>query len=252
MTFPEFDKFFDDFIQECRGMRDTKGKEYANGTSRFGNFDRLAKTLEMDRLKIAQVYVQKHLDSLNSYIKTGEVYSQERIRGRIIDIVTYMILMAGMIEDTDSPALNYGANSVISKLSNQGKYPLGATYRYSGVNWAEYSHLRFILTELSTTSGIFKDSISNMRHTFSLNDVELVSVTQRTDGTINIEPIPEWKPKVGDKVVYMGPTKAFINTNEVCVVMGGWNAYKVQCTRTMGTLVILDIDFLRPVNAAQH
>jgi hypothetical protein len=96
MTFSEFDEFFDAFIMKCKGMRDTKGKEYANSVDRFDNFNRLAKTLELDRLKIAQVYVQKHLDSINSYIKTGQIFSDERIQGRFIDVVVYMILMAGM------------------------------------------------------------------------------------------------------------------------------------------------------------
>lgn len=183
MTFLEFDKFFDDFIQECRGMRDTKGKEYANGTSRFGNFDRLAKTLEMDRLKIAQVYVQKHLDSLNSYIKTGEVYSQERIRGRIIDIVTYMILMAGMIEDTDSPTLNYGANSILNK----------------------------------------------------------------------VEPILEWKPKVGDKVVYMGPIDNYAISGASYTVLEVDILDSVWCKSTEHNLYMwLPVRYLRPVNAAQY
>ena len=101
MTFPEFDKFFDEFVEECKKMRDTKGKEYASSEDRFANFNRLAQTLDLDRLKIAQVYVQKHLDSIATYIKTGKIHCEERIIGRFIDVVTYMILMAGMVHEQE-------------------------------------------------------------------------------------------------------------------------------------------------------
>lgn len=114
MTFEMFDEFFDEFIKECRKMRDTKGKEYASGVDRFANFNRLSTTLEIDRLKIAQVYVQKHLDSVNTYIKTGQIHSTERIRGRFVDIVTYMILMAGMVEERENSlaGAEWGAEAI--------------------------------------------------------------------------------------------------------------------------------------------
>lgn len=125
MTFEEFDKFFDTFIDECRSMRDTKGKEYASSLDRFDNFNRLAKTLDLDRLKIAQVYVQKHLDSVNTYLKTGQVSSNERIRGRFIDIVTYMILMAGMAEEFEILKAQdkvYAYSNCISEVNQKDKF----------------------------------------------------------------------------------------------------------------------------------
>lgn len=98
MTFPEFDKFFDTLIEECRGMRDTKGKEYAHSESRFANFDRAAERLGISRTMAASVYLYKHLDAIDSYIKTGTVHS-EAIRGRIVDAITYLTLIAGMIDE---------------------------------------------------------------------------------------------------------------------------------------------------------
>jgi len=81
-------------------MRDTKGKEYASSEDRFDNFNRLAKTLDINRLKIASVYLQKHLDAINTFIKEGKISSTEPIRGRFVDAVTYLILMAGMESET--------------------------------------------------------------------------------------------------------------------------------------------------------
>lgn len=101
MTFPEFDKFFDDLISECRKMRDTKGKEYANGKDRFDNFNRLAAKNDVNRLKVANIYMTKHIDAIDSYIKEGKVFSTENIRGRFIDLIVYAGLMAGMAHETE-------------------------------------------------------------------------------------------------------------------------------------------------------
>lgn len=103
MTFSEFDKFFDTFVEECRKMRDTKGKEYASGVSRFGNFDRAAERKKVSRLTIASIFLDKHLDAINTFITNGQIYSNETIRGRFIDAVTYLTLMAGMAEEEATP-----------------------------------------------------------------------------------------------------------------------------------------------------
>ncbi len=99
MTFIEFDKFQDALWQEVRHIRDTKGKEYANSTDRFANFDRLAAQLNLTNIQIAWVYTAKHLDSIAQYCRTGEIHSTEPIIGRIVDAITYLTLIAGMIEE---------------------------------------------------------------------------------------------------------------------------------------------------------
>jgi len=99
MTFPEFDKFFDDFVAECRKMRDTKGKEYAIGADRFANFNDEARDNNVDRLLVAQIFFNKHFRAIRTYIQTGQTHSNESIRGRFVDAVTYLILMAGMAEE---------------------------------------------------------------------------------------------------------------------------------------------------------
>lgn len=99
MTFPEFDSFFEALIDECRSMRDTKGKEYAHSASRFANFDRTSERLGISREMVANVYLDKHLDAIDSYIMHKESYSGENIQGRIVDAMVYLSLIAGMIEE---------------------------------------------------------------------------------------------------------------------------------------------------------
>ena len=103
MTFKEFDKFQQELIAEVVKMKDTKGREYANSASRFANFDRSAAKNGVSRLVIANIFMTKHLDAIDSYIKNGgQVFSTEPIRGRIVDAITYLTLIAGMIEEGES------------------------------------------------------------------------------------------------------------------------------------------------------
>ena len=99
MTFEAFDKFTTDVIQKVLLMRDTKGKEYAHTADRFDNFNRLAARLNLPREKVWQVYFTKHLDAIESFIDNGREFSDEGIQGRIVDAITYLTLLAGMIEE---------------------------------------------------------------------------------------------------------------------------------------------------------
>ena len=101
MTFDEFNKFQLTLIDEVIRMRDTKGKEYANSTDRFANFKRLAEQLEISNIQIAWIYTTKHLDAIAQYCRTQETRSTEPIRGRIVDAITYLTLIAGMIKEWD-------------------------------------------------------------------------------------------------------------------------------------------------------
>lgn len=102
MTFEEFETFQNKLLMEVKDMSNTKGREYAfNEKDRFQNFNDEAKDLELSRLKIAWVLTHKHIRSIISYINKGEVKSNESIRSRIIDVITYLTLIAGMIEEDD-------------------------------------------------------------------------------------------------------------------------------------------------------
>lgn len=105
MTFEEFDKFQDELWKECVKMRDTKGKEYANSANRFANFNRLAESLGLTNIQVAWVYAAKHLDSIAQFCRTQQTHSTEPIRGRIVDAMVYLSLIAGMIHEYDKDTL---------------------------------------------------------------------------------------------------------------------------------------------------
>ena len=119
VTFPEFDKFQEELLKEVVVMKDTKGKEYAHSEDRFANFNRLAEGLNLPNTQIAWVYTMKHKDSIESYLRGG-YKGTEPIRGRIVDLITYLTLIAGMIEESrptlcqlpaDRPTILEDANS---------------------------------------------------------------------------------------------------------------------------------------------
>lgn len=102
MTFEEFNTYQDELLKKVVEMKNTKGKEYANSTSRFANFDRLANRLKQPRLVIALIYFTKHMDAIESYISNSRIYSEETIQGRILDAITYLTLIGGMIQEDES------------------------------------------------------------------------------------------------------------------------------------------------------
>ena len=98
MTFPEFDAFQLALLEQVKAMATSKGKEYANGEDRFGNFNLLATRLGLTREQVLWVYLVKHLDGIESFIMTRTIHSNEPIQGRIVDAITYLTILAGMLE----------------------------------------------------------------------------------------------------------------------------------------------------------
>lgn len=113
MTFAEFDAYTEALLTDVRLMRDTKGKEYAGPKDRFDNFNRLAQRMGLKREQVWQVYFTKHWDAIESYIRDGQTYSTEGIRGRIVDAITYLTLLAGMIHEDQQGHQTSDINSPI-------------------------------------------------------------------------------------------------------------------------------------------
>lgn len=75
-----------------RELRAAGQKEYAHSESAFDNFERLGKQLDLLPMKILWVYLSKHLDGIQSYLK-GHVSQREDVAGRIEDAIVYLILL---------------------------------------------------------------------------------------------------------------------------------------------------------------
>lgn len=102
MTQGEMQKVMDSVFLECQNLRDAGQKEYAHKTSNaFANFERVADDLDLDRKAILWTFAMKHRDGIASYIK-GHKSQREDVRGRINDLVVYLCLLRGMIDEEEN------------------------------------------------------------------------------------------------------------------------------------------------------
>ena len=95
----KFDELFKDIIEEVKATRDDGQKEYAHTEDDvFANFERVASSLDISKEKALMVYLMKHIDGINAYIK-GHKSQREDVTGRIKDAIVYLCLLWGMVDD---------------------------------------------------------------------------------------------------------------------------------------------------------
>ena len=76
-------------------------KEYARKSKNaFANFERVGDNLGIDKKEVLLVYLLKHIDGICSYVK-GHKSQREDVRGRITDVIVYLCLLWGMVEEDD-------------------------------------------------------------------------------------------------------------------------------------------------------
>lgn len=84
-------------------LRESKGLEYSGLDDALLNFKRNATDCHCDPILIWRIYAGKHWDSLSTFVKDvnagNERITSEPIEGRIDDLITYLILLKGLIYD---------------------------------------------------------------------------------------------------------------------------------------------------------
>lgn len=93
--------------EEISFLREQGQQEYARDEDNaHSNFEWVADMLnrgrehKITREDVLLVYALKHLDGITSYIN-GHKGQREDVRGRINDLIVYMILLRGMIDDKE-------------------------------------------------------------------------------------------------------------------------------------------------------
>ena len=93
-----FDNLFLQIIDEVKQTRDSGQKEYAHSEDNvFANFERVAENLDISREQSLMVYLIKHIDGINAWIK-GHKSQREDVTGRIKDSIVYLFLLWAMID----------------------------------------------------------------------------------------------------------------------------------------------------------
>lgn len=104
----EFARIFKD---EIMALRNAGQKEYAHdNSSPFANFERGAKDNGIDRKQVLWIYAMKHKDGIAAAIR-GHTSQREDVRGRINDLIVYLLLLRGIYNE---------------ELGNTGNFGLGA------------------------------------------------------------------------------------------------------------------------------
>jgi hypothetical protein len=93
----------DFFMEEFEKMMEisaTKGVEYANDDHDANhNFKDIGKQLGINQKTVLWIYVKKHLQSVESYLRKGSVISNEPIEGRIHDIILYNFILLSLLKE---------------------------------------------------------------------------------------------------------------------------------------------------------
>lgn len=103
----DFKELANCIFRECDQVLNVKGAEYCLTDDRFDNFKRQGESMDMFPDDILKVYLQKHFDSISTYLKTWKTYgiltadgkTSEPIVLRFVDSINYLLLRLGMIEE---------------------------------------------------------------------------------------------------------------------------------------------------------
>lgn len=98
MHFGRMTEIQEDLFQQIRTIRACKGMEYATETDTLADFKEVAAEVGNSPIQTWATYVKKHLRAVDNFVRSGDVRS-ESIESRILDVVTYHILLLGLIED---------------------------------------------------------------------------------------------------------------------------------------------------------
>ena len=86
-------------MRQITKTRESGQKEYAHDEDNvFANFERVASTLNIPREKVLMTYLLKHVDGVVSYVD-GHKSQREDVRGRLTDIIVYLMLLWGMVDE---------------------------------------------------------------------------------------------------------------------------------------------------------
>lgn len=86
-------------MKEVVVTREQGQKEYARTKDDvFANFKKIAKDLDTSKEKVLLTYLLKHKDGVVSWAN-GHKSQREDVRGRIKDMIVYLMLLWGMIEE---------------------------------------------------------------------------------------------------------------------------------------------------------
>ena len=105
-----FKKLLTQQLETLQQLTAGKGEEYARSDDQLANFKRQAAEFGLQPEQVLAIYLNKHLDSIKTYIKhktPTSVYAlSEPIEGRIDDAILYLCLLKAMVVEQNEKDFN--------------------------------------------------------------------------------------------------------------------------------------------------
>lgn len=101
MTTERFNKIVEDQLDRIKNMLVKKAGEYNLEEDRLGFFKRAAGLAQITPEQALYGFLLKHIVSVSDMITSGKEYPKDLWLEKITDIENYLILLLGLIEDTD-------------------------------------------------------------------------------------------------------------------------------------------------------
>lgn len=87
------DACMDALLHDCILTMKAKGHEYTGGSAdRLNNFRTIATEIGLPMRQVWYVYFNKHLRALQTWVRDGELKSNETVQDRMVDLVNYLLL----------------------------------------------------------------------------------------------------------------------------------------------------------------
>jgi hypothetical protein len=99
------DKDMDAILMECFEVLRVKGNDYTLGQAELDRLHNFRTAAEFAGITLEQawlIYAYKHFSAVARYCKDGKVDS-EGIKGRIVDLINYCLLLAKAVAESDLP-----------------------------------------------------------------------------------------------------------------------------------------------------
>lgn len=107
-------------FKEAQSTREAGQREYAhNDGNALQNFDDEAANFGIPRTVVWGIFAGKHWRGIRSYIN-GHRSQREDIRGRILDLIVYLILLWSMVDDEEEGS-QYGMAAEPAPLTPTGE-----------------------------------------------------------------------------------------------------------------------------------
>jgi len=108
MNIEEYTQLRDELTDHRLTLSASKREDYTRGDEDvLANFKNVAKSTGLRPDQVLLVYAQKQFDAVANYVKTGGQSESEPIKERISDVLNYMELLWGLINDPEEQQINF-------------------------------------------------------------------------------------------------------------------------------------------------